>query len=260
MRDDDDRVREVGEEVLEPVDRLDIEVVRRLVEEQDVRAAEQGLREQHADLLLGREVRHLHRVLLFGDAEAIEQARGLRLSVPAVKLRELCLELRGAHAVLLGEIRLCVERILLVHDLDEALVAHDDRAQDLVVVVGIVVLLQDSEALARRDLDRAAGRLNVACQQFEEGGLTGTVRADDAVAVARRELEVDVLVEDALAKLEADIIDCNHRVISSLSIWKQFLRYLYLIFMLRSIIRSAWRGTSRGCSDRTCSQARPSGR
>lgn len=159
-------------------------------------------------------------MLLFGDAEAIQQARGLGLCVPAVELGELRLELRSAHAILFREIRLRVERVLLVHDLHEALVAHDDRAQDLVVIVGVVILLQDSEALARRDLDCAACRLNVACQQFEEGGLAGTVRADDAVAVARRELEVDVLVEDALAKLEADIIDCNHRVISSLSIWK----------------------------------------
>ena len=159
-------------------------------------------------------------MLLFGDAEAVQQTCGLGLCIPAVEFGKLRLELRSAHAVLFGEIRLRVERILLIHDLHKALVAHDDRAQDLVVIIGIVVLLQDSEALARCNLDRAARRLNVACQQFEEGGLAGTVRADDAVAVARRELEVDVLVEDALAKLEADIIDCNHRVISSLSIWK----------------------------------------
>ena len=37
MRDDDDRVREVREEVLKPVDRGHIEVVRRLVEEQNIR-------------------------------------------------------------------------------------------------------------------------------------------------------------------------------------------------------------------------------
>ena len=36
MRDDDDRVREVREEVLEPVDRGNVEVVCRLVEQEDV--------------------------------------------------------------------------------------------------------------------------------------------------------------------------------------------------------------------------------
>ena len=50
MRDDDDRVREVREEVLKPVDRGDIEMVRRLVEKQDVGRAEECLCEQNAHL------------------------------------------------------------------------------------------------------------------------------------------------------------------------------------------------------------------
>ena len=49
--DDDDRVLEVDEELLKPVDRVEVEVVGRLVEQQDVGIAEQGAREQHFDLL-----------------------------------------------------------------------------------------------------------------------------------------------------------------------------------------------------------------
>ena len=91
--------------------------------------------------------------------------------------------------------------------------AHDDRAQDLVVIVGVVILLQDSEALARRDLDCAACRLNVACQQFEEGGLAGTVRADDAVAVAGGKLQVDLLKKNAASKLHGKIGNRDHTTI-----------------------------------------------
>ena len=50
VRDEDDRVR-VGDEVLlEPVARVEIEVVGRLVEQQQVRLAEQQLRERDAHL------------------------------------------------------------------------------------------------------------------------------------------------------------------------------------------------------------------
>ena len=210
MRDDDDRVREVREEVLEPVDGRHVEMVRRLVEQQDVGVAEERLREQHAHLFLGRELGHHELVLVLRDAKAVEEARGVRLCVPAVHLRELRLELRGLHAVLLGEIGFCVERVLLIHDLDEARIAHHDRAQHLILVERIVILLENREAFARRDLHHAARRLELAGEQAQERGLAGAVRADDAVAVARRELEVDILVEHTLAELEAQVVRSNH--------------------------------------------------
>ena len=221
MRDDDDRVREVGEEVLEPVDRRHIEMVRRLVEQEDVGVAEERLREQHADLLLRRELGHHELVLVLRDAEAVEEARRVRLRVPAVHLRELRLELRRLHAVLLREIRLRVERILLVHDLDEARIAHHDRAQHLILVERVVILLEDREALAWRDLHHAARRLELTGEQAQERGLAGAVRADDAVAVARRELEVDILIEDALAELEAQVVRGNHSFPFIPFVWKR---------------------------------------
>ena len=86
--------------------------------------------------------------------------------MPAVELGKFGLKLRRAHAVFFREIRLGVKRVLLVHDFHEALVAHDDRAQHFVIIVGIVVLLQHGQAFARRDFNGAARRLNVACQQL----------------------------------------------------------------------------------------------
>ena len=68
-------------------------MVRRLVEQQDVGVAEERLREQHAHLFLGRELGHHELVLVLRDTEAVEEARGVRLRVPAVHLRELRLEL-----------------------------------------------------------------------------------------------------------------------------------------------------------------------
>ena len=50
MRDDDDDVRELDEVFLEPGDRLEVEAVRRLVEEEHVGVAEDGLGEEDAHL------------------------------------------------------------------------------------------------------------------------------------------------------------------------------------------------------------------
>ena len=71
MRNDDDRIRKIVEEGFEPVDRLNVEMVCRLVKEQDIRAAEKRLRQENAHLLLVREIRHLLVVLRGLDAKTV---------------------------------------------------------------------------------------------------------------------------------------------------------------------------------------------
>ena len=115
--------------------------------------------------------------------------------------------------------------------------AHHDRAEHLILVKGIVILLQDREALARRDLDRAARRLELAREQLQERRFASAVRANDAIAVARRELQVDVLVEDALAELEAQVVRGNHRRVVILSLSKI---NRYSLRMARNIERMLW--------------------
>ena len=51
MRHDDQRAGEIEQEILQPVDRFDVEVVGGLVEQEDVRLAEERLREQDLDLV-----------------------------------------------------------------------------------------------------------------------------------------------------------------------------------------------------------------
>ena len=149
-------------------------------------------------------------VLRVRHTETVEQLCRLCLGVPAVELGELCLELGGAHSVLVGEIRLFIERLLLIHDLHEARMSHDDRTQDLDLVEGIVILLEDGETLTRCNVHNAARRLDIAGQKLEEGGFSRAVRADDAVAVAGGELQIDILIEDAFAELQTQIVDGDH--------------------------------------------------
>ena len=71
MRNNNDGVREVRQEILQPVNGVNVKMVRRLVEKQDIRITEECLREQNADFFLRRQVNHLHRMFVIGNAEAV---------------------------------------------------------------------------------------------------------------------------------------------------------------------------------------------
>ncbi len=59
VRDDDEAAVVGAEIILEPVDGIEIEVVGRLVEQEDAGVAEEGLSEQDADFLAALELTHL---------------------------------------------------------------------------------------------------------------------------------------------------------------------------------------------------------
>ena len=82
VRDDDERpLVLVGQEALEPADGVEVEVVGRLVEQQDVGAAEEHLRDEDAQLVAGRQGAHRVLVALGREPEAHEQL-GRRRSRP----------------------------------------------------------------------------------------------------------------------------------------------------------------------------------
>ena len=69
--DDDHRILEAEEEILQPGDRLEVEVVGRFVQQEHVRVAEQSLGEEHAYLVAAFEFLHLFVTQLFRNAEAV---------------------------------------------------------------------------------------------------------------------------------------------------------------------------------------------
>src|SRR5690606_18673921 len=104
----------------------------------------------------------------------------------------LVLELRRAQAFLLRHRGFRVEPIALLVDLPEAGVTHDDRVDDRVFLERELVLAQLADAGVRLDRDVAVGRLELAAQNLEEGGLARAVRADQTVTMAVTELDGDV--------------------------------------------------------------------
>ena len=206
----DDHAGEVQQEVFQPVDGFDVQVVGGLVQHDDIGVAEEGGSQQDLDLQSG--VHGLHDIIVHfgGDAQALENTGGVGLGFPAAHFREFGFQVGGAQAVLVGEVGLFVDGVLFLHDVIQVLVAHDDGVHDGVLVVGVLVLLQNGNTLFGVDMDGAVGGLQLAGEDAQEGGLAGTVGADDAVAVAGQELQVHVLEQPLAAKLHAEIVDSDH--------------------------------------------------
>ena len=105
-------------------------MVRRLVEQQRLRMAEQRLRQQDADFLAALQLRHRPIVQVVGDVEALQQNRRVALRRVAVLLADDALELAEAHAVLVGhDRRLRVELLALLERRPQPAVAHDRRCR-----------------------------------------------------------------------------------------------------------------------------------
>ena len=180
VRDDDQRAVVADEELAQPVDRVEVEVVRRLVEQQRRRMAEQRLRQQHAHLLAALQFGHLALVQRFGDVEALQQHGGVALGRVAVFLADDALQFAEAHAVVVGQVGLAVEDLALLERAPEPLVAHDHGIDHAERVERELVLPQHAELL--RPHDGALLRRQFAGQQLHERRFAGAVRPGQPVA------------------------------------------------------------------------------
>ena len=144
------------------------------------------------------------------DAQTGEDHFSVALGVPAVQFGKFALQLAGALAVRIGEILFGVKLVLLLHDLIKALMAHDDRLQHLIAVKLEVILAQHGHAFAGGDDHLARGRLQLTGKHLEERRFARSVCADDAIAVAGGEFDVDVLKERLTAVRKRNILGCDH--------------------------------------------------
>ena len=199
----------------QPADRVDVEVVGRLVEQQHVGAREQGLRQQHAQLKTGRHLAHRAVVLGLGDPGIGQDSAGTRLGVVPAVLRELALQLRGAHVVVVGCLRIGVDEIALLHRRPHLGVTLHHDVENALVFVAELVLVQLAEPHPSLQHHLARRRLEVAAEYFHQGRLAGTVGADQPVTVAVRELDGDLLEQRLTAELDCDVGGREHRVSNS---------------------------------------------
>ena len=166
MADHDDGAGEVQQEVLQPVHRIDVQVVGGLIHHQQVGAAEQRLGQQHLHLQAGVQGRHIVVVQVGADAQTLEDPAGVGLRLPDAQLGILLLQLAGPHPVLVGHLLLGVQGLLLLADVIQALVAHDDGIHHIVGVIGVLVLLQHRHPGVGQDGDLAGGGLQIPGEDF----------------------------------------------------------------------------------------------
>ena len=143
------RMLKIREIVLQPRNRFQVEVVRRLIQQQVIRLTIKRTRQKDTHFLLTAQVLH-HAVMdLLRNTQTTQQAGGIALGVPSLHLGKLLLQLRNTDTILVTEIRLSVEGVLLAHDLPQDRMSHQDRVHDRILIKSEVVLAQDRQALAR---------------------------------------------------------------------------------------------------------------
>jgi hypothetical protein len=205
MGDEDDGGVQLAEVSLQPLERGDVEVVGRLVEEQQVGSARQGTGERGACQLAAREGRERTPCRLGAEAEAGQH--GENPLAPAIASAGLETELRGGvgpHRLLDGlgrtghlllqarQLRLGVQHVGAAGEdiLAERNVGVERRA--LVVQRHPRPFLQDETARVGRELPG---------QDPQQGRLAGAVASRKGHPLARLELEGDIGEE----RLAADV-------------------------------------------------------
>ena len=174
VRDEHERAAVELEEALEPVHGGEVEVVGRLVEEQEVRLAREDARELRAHAPAAGERRERLRELLHGEAESAERHLHARLEVVAAEVLE-----RGLHlAVLLQHGRLArvearLKRLHLRLELAEPRHAsHRILEERLVRRVRLGVLARGPDRGALLDHELAVVRGKLAEDDLEKRGLS----------------------------------------------------------------------------------------
>ena len=213
VRHGDHRALVLLEVLLEPVDRLGVEVVRRLVEQQHVGLLQEQAAQGHAAPLTAREV--LDVLVGIGTAQGVHRALEHAVQLPAVAVVDLLVDDalpldERRHLVVghrLAELR--VDLLVLLqqgHRLGASLLDHLAHA---LRVVELGLLLEVADRVTGREDHLALVVLVDSGDDLHERRLARAVQTDDADFGAVEEREVDV-VQDLFLVGEG-LADPDHR-------------------------------------------------
>ena len=144
------------------------------------------------------------------DAHAKQQLAGARLGGITVVLGEFGLQLGRMHVVVLGGLKVGVNRVTLAHGGPHFGVSLQHHVEHALVFVGKLVLAQLAQTHARLDRHIAGSRLQVPPQNLHEGGFARTIGTDQAVAVAFAKLDGNIFKQRLDAELHGDIRGSDH--------------------------------------------------
>jgi hypothetical protein len=214
VTDEDDRALQVAQVLLEPARRVEVEVIRRFVEEQDGRRGDELAGERQAATLTAAESRDGRNArFLRIEPQAIEDGIDARsdgvptlrlesLEVPAIAL-EVGLARRFTHAI-----RLLRDRSLECKQVGERAsrgLPHGGRLAE------IPVLLEDRHRDGVGARNHAARRRHLAGDQAKQRRLARAIPSDDAPTVAGGHGERHILEQRRRAELDRYVVDGKNR-------------------------------------------------
>ena len=195
MGDDQDGARIVAQMAFEPMHGLGVEMVGRLVEQQQLRLLEKQPAERDAAPLAAGELRHVG--VVGRTAQRVHRQIDLGIEVPQPLGLDLVLQLGhlvgGLVGVVHGELVVAVEDRLLRRDAFHHVLAHALGGIEL------RLLLQVADARALGDPGLAGKLLVDAGHDAQQRRLAGAVDAEHADLGVRVERQVDVLEHLAVA-------------------------------------------------------------
>ena len=218
MRNQQDGSGGLLQEALEPLDALDVEVVRRFVEQQQVRVAQQNLRQLHAHLPAAAELPHLAVHVFRGKAKSLEDALYLFLErgsadqvEPFVRVGQIFDEPRILHGFI---VRPFTEFAGEFFDEPFEVLGLIERARSFLEDGGLLVVLhflgQVADAVALRHGYGTFGGLLFSGDDAEQRGLARAVAPYEADAVALADEQVDPFKQGPGAEVDSECGEVEH--------------------------------------------------
>ena len=149
------------------------------------------------------EIAHQRIMKRLGNFKRVEKLTRLVFGVVAVHFRKFAFKLGGADTVLFGKIGIGIQGVLFVHNIDQTFVAAHNGAEHRFVVVHILILLQYRHTFVFIQRNVSLLRLDLARKHLQKCGFSRAVCADNSVAVALGEFQINVFEQFFAAVLKA---------------------------------------------------------
>ncbi|CDD62200.1 uncharacterized protein BN684_02026 [Clostridium sp. CAG:505] len=198
---DNNGIFKVHQEAFQPFDSMQVQMVGRFVQQQDVRIAEERLCQQDFHLLGTCQFFHFYIMEFVGNTQTIQEDFRVGFGRPAVQFRKFPFQFGNLDAIFIGKVLFRVKGFFFLHNVIETFVAVQNGFHNFKFVEHEVVLFQYCHTFTGSNEYRAFVGFQFTCQYFQKCGLAGTVSTNESVAVAFGKVDVHIIEQYASAVL-----------------------------------------------------------
>ena len=152
----------------QPLHRVEVEVISRLIEQQIVGMSEQSFGQHYANLLVVGQFAHLLFVQILFYAEVAQHLCCIAFGLPTVHFGKLVFQFGCTITVFFAHLLLRIESLALFHIVPKRLMSHQDCIENAVLIVLEMVLIQYREPFTRSQFDSSFIRFQFAADGFEQ--------------------------------------------------------------------------------------------